>query len=452
MEFNSKKIGIWGLGIVGNAALRFFYNVGAQLVVMDTNEPTPEQAIMLQRYDARFFLQKDLNLFFDATDAVLVSPGINRSAFDLPDNITWLSELDIFKQFWRNKIIAITGSTGKTSVTSMLASCLRAAGKTVALGGNIGIGILDLLNDQQACDYAVVELSSFQLESCVTFAPDLALWTNFSDNHLDRHINREAYFDAKYNIMAHQNGMQTAIIPEEIASFLRSKPYKGTLIWYTTSTHLAKTPGYCLGPTSVMYHNGNTIHTIHNRNDIPHTSFMNNWMLVIGAMHTLGIQIPALASCPLKLPEHRLEYLGVVNGAHFYNDSKSTTTLSTKAAIDKFKGEPIVIFIGGTSKGVDRSESITQISHKARLIYCFGSEASYLASFARGCPAHSFQTLEEAFAHYTHTMVQQRDIVLFSPAGASFDLYRNYEQRGAHFKRLVHEYAQQSTQAILDCA
>lgn len=442
MLFKHRKIGIWGLGVVGSSAVRFFHKQNAAITVMDIQQPDEEQQAFLAAHNARFIAQSNLSDFFAYNDAVLASPGINIHAFDVPPNTKWLNELDIFHHFWKKQLIAITGSIGKTSVTHLLSACLRAAGKRVAVGGNIGTGMLDILEQQEESDYAVLEVSSFQLEECATFAPTLAIWTNLFANHLDRHATVQAYFDAKYAIMARQKPTDCAIVHVSLADMITKKEIIPHIFWYNDAEHTDKDPLYYATEAGVYRKAAGVHYQLLKASALPHSSFLSNWILITAALDRLKIPVTVIEETEYTLPEHRLEPAGAIAGARFFNDSKSTTMASTLAAMNKFKDDALVLFLGGTSKGVDRRLFVQEVSARARLLYCFGVEAQQLHSAAIACPTYAFETLDEAFGHYIRNNLDTHDIVLFSPSGASYDLFKNYQERGNYFKALVARYAQ----------
>ena len=173
---------------------------------------------------------------------------------------------------------------------------------------------------------------------------------------------------------------------------------------------------------------------------LPNVSFTANWLIIVAALHALKLPITDLITRnkTLNMPEHRLEPLAAVNGVSFYNDSKSTVPAATLAALNNFTDKPVILFVGGISKGVDRSPFIEELAGKVKLLYCFGKEAEMLHHVAQenGIKSSPFETLEAAVEQCVKT-AQSGDVVLFSPAGASYDLFKNYEERGTRFKELI---------------
>ena len=393
--FSNKNIGIWGFGTVGQSALRFFARQNAHLTIHDARLPNDAQQALLQTYNAQYEPNQDA--FLAAHGLILPSPGIHLRPYAGSKHI-WLSEADLFDACWSKPIIAVTGSVGKTSVVHLLAQILECAGKSVAVGGNIGTGMLDLLACQNTADYALLELSSFQLALCRSFAPDLAIITNLYPNHLDRHDSFEAYVAAKLNIVRHQRSEQQALVPP----------------------HPSPNAQLPLGNNATL-------------------TFGQNWQLIGAALELLNIPFPDLQKVQLKLPEHRLEHVATIGEIDWYNDSKATTPQAVLAAIKQLKERPIILLLGGLSKGVSREPLIAQLIGKVKQVIAFGAEA---AEIKRLCQTYDLtcattDTLEQA-VKLARSSVIVGDQILFSPGGSSFDLFCNYQKRGQKFKELVH--------------
>lgn len=445
--FKNKKIGVWGLGVVGQSIIRFFNSLGIQVSCLDKKAPSLQQQKLLENTGTTFCLQTDETLsdFLHSNDYIVPSPGIDLYPFKHLEH-KWLSELDIFHYHWKKPIIAVTGSVGKTTVTHVLSHLLEQAGKKIATGGNIGLAMLDLLSQQDQSDYAVLEVSSFQLEISKQFAPTLALWTNFYPNHLDRHGSMQNYFLAKLSMIKNQRTSQHAILPVDLFPLIEKHPeLQSTLYWYSTQ-NVSFNNCYCIENNAIIFKDSFGKKNIYSLDDLPDQSFFENWLLIIAALDMLHVSTQQLAlkeDNAITIPEHRLEFVTVIKDAYFYNDSKSSLAASTLSALEKFKGKPIVLFVGGISKGVDRTDFIKNLKGKIKSLYCFGKEAEYLNAVAQQSQINSYayDTLEDALGHYMNNCIAQQDRVLFSPAGASFDLFANYQERGTYFKNLVNDYA-----------
>jgi len=505
----NKRIGIWGFGIVGKSAANYLHNQGYQLSIMDKRNPSEQERNYIKEKNITWYNESEQEQFFNSCDIIIPSPGINISqSCYATHKDKWVHELDFFYKAFKKPIIAITGSIGKTSTTHILGHIFKALSIPVVVGGNIGIPTFDLINQQDTVDYAILEVSSFQLNHCTKFASQLAIWTNFHPNHLDHHAHEQEYFSAKENIVAHQTEDQLSLVHFTLRSKMRAPVEKhkrsyfskdcptneelnsltnNEQVYYVSSPArpelvegypraLEENPSTCLRQgfgrhgkfsrqvftaeldeasgraqekinlkiSSVMrYAHG--IHTLVMKLTpaLLDLTFLENIVLLIAACDLLKLDSTVLQATAhdVQLPQHRVEKIGTLNNIDFYNDSKATTTASTLAAVDKLYNRPLHLFLGGLSKGVDRAPFIKQLQNKTKHIYCFGKEAEALYNMCLmyQIPATQCTTLDEAVAMCTTTM-QSGDCVLLSPAGSSYDLYDNYEQRGKHFKELVMNY------------
>lgn len=379
-------------------------------------------------------------------DFILPSPGIDLRPYKQYQH-KWLTELDIIQKNFTRPIVAITGTAGKTTVTHLLSELLKENGLRVWTGGNIGTGMLDLLKTKEKIDIALLEVSSFQLEHTKTFAPDLAIWTNFSENHLDRHGTMEQYFLAKKKIIERQKKGQHALLPlttaEKITPFDK---IKSTFHFFSIYEQKEKEVEHIFYRTQrVMRHSSekNVVWPAATEvfQQLPPVTFRENLLTLAVATTLLSELLDKKLTGSIKkittLP-HRLENVATVNGSTFYNDSKSTTPASTVAAVQQFAKKSIVLFLGGLSKGIDRKELILKIKPSVKTVYTFGAEAEHIANLCAHAQltCFSFKNLDDAFAACVKN-IKPEDHILFSPAGSSFDLFKNYEERGNYFKKLV---------------
>ncbi len=450
-----RKIGVWGLGVVGKSVISYLASDTVELQVLDKRLPTEEEQAFLNKHSCMYRPESELNEFLDSNNEIIPSPGIDLRKYNQYSH-KWQSELDLFSQAWHKPLIAVTGTVGKTSVVHLLSKILEHYSKQVATGGNIGLGMLDLLDQQQQADVGLLELSSFQLELCKTFAPTVAVWTNFYPNHLDRHGTVKEYFDAKYKILAQQTQAQHTIVPLELGAYFlnNSKLTEKPLVYFST-TAPSSSDKLVLKANDILYYFDNTsivkytstlgAKTIFDSALLPSISYKANWVILIAVCDQLGLPLEKLTSLPdIDLPAHRLALVATINGVSYYNDSKSTIAQATLAAVEHLQHQPLYLLLGGVSKGVDRKPLIQQLKNKVKKIVCFGAESELLYSYCIevGIPAEQHLSLETAFKACAN-QAQPKDIVLLSPAGASFDLFKNYQERGACFEQLVKALEQQ---------
>jgi len=448
-------IGIWGFGRVGKSATAFFHARGYKLAVMDSNRNISSDNF-IKEHAIPVYHQSEHDAFFSYCSYVLVSPGIDiRPCKEHAHQ--WISELDLFYALWQKPIIAITGSIGKTTTTSILTQLCHHNNIPVACGGNIGIPMLDLLPQRDTAAYAVLEVSSFQLEHCVSFAPDIALITNIHANHLDRHETLENYWHAKARIFAHQQKKQHLLAPLTLRERINECNFKSNL-WHLSNTIPSDQELKAFSPDeNIVWHTETAITLYRTMNyqtfQLPKAlfacTFPMNALAVYSMFHimqqvTNNEAIQNNFDCDYVSYPHRLELVATVNNITFVNDSKSTTIASTLAALERYNHAQIILLLGGLSKGANREELIAQLPRSVIFVACFGAEALQLAAW---CAHYGFahqigNTLDEAFkVAYAHATANST--LLLSPSGSSFDLYENYEKRGEHFRTLVHQFEKQ---------
>jgi UDP-N-acetylmuramoylalanine--D-glutamate ligase len=478
-------IGIVGFGVVGLSGLKFFIKYPAQInkfLGLEENEPVriviwsqitmpAEHEALFAKYGIEWNAAASCSLwsFFSQIDKALVSPGINLVlASHFSKKI--FCELDLFQYCFAGKSIGITGSLGKTTVTKVIYQLLKQKQDqqkeytgNVVIGGNIGIGMLDLLDDTAIADSAVLELSSFQLERSHIFAPTIGVWTNLYANHLDRHLTILGYFEAKALLFKQQPNNAIAVLGTQLfdqtigdLTIDLLKHLKSALVVagaaLLTQQFIDRVP--CKAWTAFMVRDGLlgkycivdgvivSMQTLLAVSDLPSCTFGDNWAIIFAALDAAGSDCVSLVQDLQNRPElyslddqhHRLEFVHRVMGIDFYNDSKSTVKESTLAAARQLAStyNRVHVIIGGLGKGVDRSDFVPMLKLVPAVItvIAFGKEAPVLGAEL------TVSSLDQAL-HKVLVVALSGDAVLFSPGGASFDLFKNYESRGNCFKELV---------------
>jgi UDP-N-acetylmuramoylalanine--D-glutamate ligase len=412
MNLKSKRIGIWGLGIGGKAIVEFLANYNdCELFVFDKKVLSAQEHLFLKKN--KTCQVNDLNYFLDHCDFVFPSAGIDLRLYKLYKP-KFLAELDLFQMYFKKPIIAITGTLGKTTVTTTLAQILKSAGKKVVVGGNVGVGLCSLLCHDDDIDYAVVEVSSFQLELCKKFAPRFAVWTNFFPNHLDRHSSLQEYFLAKCKIVRCQRERDVACVPEVMLSAIKNESLY-LHRWRIISEEM---------PSEINPY-------------LPSFGLVDNWKTLAVILNELNLPFELLKNQREVSLEHRVEFVILVNGRSFYNDSKSTVPGATLSAIQRFT-QPVILLLGGLSKGISRKHMIEQLGGHVKRVVAFGKEREELAQWCRHYDILVDETpsMSEA-VEKAYNESDVGDVILLSPSGSSFDLFKNYQERGALFKELV---------------
>lgn len=421
--FSHKKVGILGFGKTGQSFLSLIMPYNPALIsVTQHQELDHYQQHLLSSHGARWVPYELLPQFLEAHDLILPSPGIDLTPYqDYQDK--FISELDLFAQLVQIPTVAITGSVGKTTTVTFLTELLNKLGKKALACGNIGIPLLDVIPNQKQYDVLVIELSSFQLEQSTRFAPDYAGLTTLFANHLDRHKTMDAYAQAKGKLFSFQTENQHAVIPLCYYDMLWDSVNHQKVEWIT--------PDYMIDIIKPI-------------SDI---TAVQNWQIIFTIIDSMGLSITKAVqhAHALTRPVHRMELVGKKDTIRFYNDSKSTVPEATLQALQQAPADsPIILFLGGISKGINRQTLCHSLGNNIKHVICFGKEADILYRYCQqaGVPSTPCTDFEEAWTVCTQ-LVQEHDTVLFSPSGASFDLFKDYEHRGNTFKAKVKEYVGQ---------
>jgi UDP-N-acetylmuramoylalanine--D-glutamate ligase len=463
-DFTHKRIGVWGLGAVGQSALPFFTRHQAAVTVLDAKTPQPSLATTLSLYGVSFVEQTtttSVTSFLEQNDYILVSPGIDTRPYQAVYAHKFVSELDLFYAQWHKKTIGITGSVGKTTITHLLSQLMTYAGLNVATGGNIGTPMLDLLALQQQSDCAVLELSSFQLEQSHECAPDVALITNLHPNHLDRHGDMSAYAHAKQQIFKNHTDKSSLVLPYDlyVSDYYREalQNHPGKLYLFSATTRDALVHETFSSNVIFVYaldehkstiirhspHDGLQTSEVISLTQLPSITMLENWLAICALLEAQSLDAHELITQhgnALTLPEDRMERVGMFKESLFINDSKATIPHATLEACKALASKQILLILGGLSKGVDRSAMIKQLPAHVTTVICFGKEAEQLATWCKleGKIAYATENLETGMA-LCKDLIMPGMTILFSPSGSSYDLFTNYHERGMRFKQLVRD-------------
>jgi UDP-N-acetylmuramoylalanine--D-glutamate ligase len=366
----------------------------------------------------------------DRARAVIKSPGVPREApviaKALERGIPVLGEVEVSWRLLPNRVLAVTGTNGKTTTTELLGAVFRAAGRPVAVAGNVGTPLASLVNRIDPEATVVCEVSSFQAEDADAFAPEGALLLNLTEDHLDRHGSVEAYREAKLRVFANQTESDVAVAPEgfELHGAAQRVTFGGP------DADLAIADGVLTWRAEpLLVANEIRLRGAHN---------LENGMGAAALALASGVERAAVAAALREFAgvPHRLEEVGTVNGVLYVNDSKATNVDSAVRGIEAFDGGVHAI-LGGSLKGGGFEGLRDALAGHARAAYLIGDAAERLAEDLDGAvPLHRCGDLEGAVKAAT-AAAEPGDVVLLSPACASFDQYRDYEQRGDHFRSLL---------------
>ena len=464
-DFHNRRVTVMGLGRFGGGlgAVRFLAERGARATVTDLATEA-ELADVLSQLDGltidRLHLGGHVEDDFRDADLVVVNPAVPAENPYLEiarrAGVPLSCEMNLFWQFNRAKVVAVTGSNGKSTTTAMIDSILKAAGMRTWLGGNIGKSLLPDIDNIQADDWCVLELSSFQLEELdrLKAAPDVAVVTNFSPNHLDRHQTLDAYRLAKQSILRWQSSEQVAILNGGDAD-VRQWPTRGQR-WYFGDCGLENSPAMrCISAVSV-----NSCDATHRRRDDVDVFPLEEWLTLPGehnlqnataataAAFAVGVSIRDVQAGLERyqaLP-HRLQFVAEVQGRKFYNDSLATTPESVTAALNAFD-EPVVLLAGGYDKRVDLAPLAETIASGTKAVALMGQTAESLRAVLTASAFQSAMSCQRSFDDAFSWAVEHStpgDVVLLSPGCASYDWFPNFAKRGERFIELVHGLERQS--------
>ncbi len=450
MELKGKKVLVVGLGKSGLAAALFLRRRGAQVTVSDIRSA---EALA---NDIPELLEEGINveagghglLTFRRQDLIVVSPGVPLETPELVQvrhfGLPIIGELELAARFLKGKTIAITGSNGKTTTTTLVGEILKAAGLHTLVAGNIGVPVISLVDDSTDDSWSVLEVSSFQLESTEQFHPRIAVILNITPDHLDRHGSFENYALAKERIFAAQAEDDFVVLNAENArAAAASSRSKARVYWFSLERPVPRGAWVDSGHIYFRDAKDAPVETVMLLSGIPLKGEHNveNVLAAVGASRLAGAPPDVIRQAveKFKAVEHRLEYVATISGVEFYNDSKATNVDATAKAVAAFPGG-IHLILGGKDKGSDYTQLSDLLRARVRAIYTIGSAAEKIESHLRGVVSiHSCETLDKA-VNTAAAAAHPGEIVLLAPACSSFDQFENYEQRGRIFKELVHEW------------
>ena len=449
MELKGKKVLVVGLGKSGLAAALFLRRKGAQVTVSDVRSAEALAKDIPGLLEAGIMVEAGGHglLTFRRQDLIVVSPGVPLDTPELVQvknfGLPVIGELELAARFLKGKVVAITGSNGKTTTTALLGEILADAGLPTLVGGNIGVPVVGLIDESTAESWSVLEVSSFQLESTVEFHPNIAVILNITPDHLDRHGSFENYARAKERIFIAQLANDCAVLnadnPRAAAAATRST---AKVYWF--SIQRAVEQGAWIENGFVVYRaaKDGPIEQVMPVGGIPLKGAHNveNVLAAVVAARLASVPAEAVRRAIEKFQavEHRLEYVTTVNDVEFYNDSKATNVDATAKAIAAFPSG-IHLILGGKDKGSDYTILSPLLRERVRAVYTIGSAAAKIESQLRGViPIHSCETLEKAVSEAAGA-ARPGEVVVLAPACSSFDQFENYEHRGSVFKQLVSE-------------
>ena len=441
-SWRGRRIVIIGLGIEGEDMARYFVSHGARVSV-SAIDAQARRVQALSALGVRIFLGANDPRDVEGADLVCVSQGVplNNPAVERAriSGIPVESMSSIFFDRYPGQIVGITGSSGKTTTTSLVDAIFSAAGRTHVLGGNIGHGLLRLLDGASATTPAVLEVSHTQLQ-LTRRSPNVAALLNVTPNHLDQ-FTWDEYVALKRRIFDMQTSRESVVfnLDDPVSSGFRLEAEGRVFLFSLNGDH--GHDGAYVSEGAVFWRRDGRLERAINVADIPlrgrHNVANVAAATAIAAACDIGPVAISQAVRAFKAPPHRLEVVGRVSGVTYINDSIATAPERTLAALKSFT-EPLVLLLGGRDKHLPLEEMLVEAEAKCRAVICFGESGHILAEAAHAItvPVHEAETMPGAF-EVAAGLAQAGDVVLLSPACTSFDAYPNFEARGEEFRALV---------------
>jgi UDP-N-acetylmuramoylalanine--D-glutamate ligase len=452
MDVKGKKILVVGLGKSGAAAALFLASRGARVTVSDAKQehklreqiaPLLERGITVEtgNHGERSFRDQEL---------IVVSPGVPNNLAPLEKarerGTPVIGEIELTARFLEGEIVAITGSNGKTTTTTLVGEIIASGGRKTLVGGNIGTPAVTFVEQSSPDTWVVLEISSFQLETIEQFRPHIAAVLNITPDHLDRHGSMEKYIAAKARIFENQSADDYAVLnaDHDVTRRLASG-CKAQVLWFSRNggKHSVERGAFvqdgaivfrgAAGRIEIMPLDEIALRGTHN---------VENVLAAVTIGMAAGIEPAAIrrAVKDFRAVEHRLEYVSTVHGVQYYNDSKATNVDATIKALESFAAN-VHLILGGRDKDSDYRELNSLLAARVKRVYTIGEAAAKIeAQIGSAAPVTSAQTLETAVQQASKSAVPG-DVVLLAPACASYDQFTSYEHRGRIFKQLVQSLA-----------
>jgi UDP-N-acetylmuramoylalanine--D-glutamate ligase len=446
LELKNKRVLVVGLGKSGLAAARFLKARGARVTVSDAR-PAMLIAELSELLEQGYMVEAGSHglLTFRRQDLIVVSPGVPMSTPELKQvramGAHIIGELELGAQYLQGEVVAVTGSNGKTTTTTLIGEILKAAGRSTLVGGNIGRPVTAMVDESTAESWSVLEVSSFQLETVETFKPKIALVLNITPDHLDRHGTFEEYAALKARVTEFQTAEDFLILNgEDKDTQMIAAKTKAQIYWFSTRRPIKQ--GTFVHGESILFvpREGASSERVMPVAEIPLAGAHNveNVLAAVCAARLAGVESETIRAAvrEFKAVEHRLEFVREVGGVKYYNDSKATNVDATLKAVEAFAGG-IHLILGGKDKGSDYRVLESLLRERVKTVITIGSAAEKIERQLDGVvKIERAETLKRAVA-YAHEAAVAGDTVLLAPACASFDQFENYEQRGRVFKELV---------------
>lgn len=432
MHVNGKHFMVLGLAKSGVGAIQLLRSKGATVTGVDSRNISELPIVQNLVDNSEISFSRDREADLKGIDTLVVSPGVPLShpltQAALHRGIPVIGEIELASEFLAGPTLAITGSNGKTTTTSLVGHILKSAGVPSQVGGNIGLAATDMISTSNFLQWNVLELSSFQLETIHRFHPQIAAVLNVTPNHLDRHGSIEEYAKAKGNIFRNQRSGDWAVLNA-------TNPISNS---YKTNAQIARFCGdsaFVSGSDIELF--GKPLMSV-NAVPLPGGHNLENVMAASALASLAGASHESIAEAvsTFKGVRHRLEFIREVRGIKFYNDSKATSVDATLKALEALPG-PLWVILGGLDKGGSYLPLAPQLKLKAKAALLIGSAAALIEKELKDLTHIDICGTLETAIHSAVNQAQPGDTVLLAPACASYDQFKSYEHRGDVFRQLV---------------
>ncbi len=448
MELKDKRVLVVGLGKSGLAAALFLRERGARVTVSDTRSSVALAGEIPALLEAGIMVEAGGHglLTFRRQDLIVVSPGVPLDTPEVKQVIAFglpvIGELELASRYLRGRVVAITGSNGKTTTTTLVGKIFADAGRPTQVGGNIGLPVIELIEKSTPETTNVLEVSSFQLETVVDFHPQIAAILNLTPDHLDRHGSFQNYAAAKEKIFANQTIEDALVLnADDRAVQMSAGRTKSRVFWFSGTKVVRQGTFVRDGVMAFVAKEGGTTEPIMPIAEIVLKGAHNieNVLAAVCMARVAGIAAESIRAsvAGFTAVEHRLEFIAEVAGVAFYNDSKATNVDAAMKAVASFAGG-VHLILGGKDKSSDYTLLAPLLQERVKAVYTIGSAAEkierQLAGVVKMVAAGNIAAAVAAAAE----AAEPGDTVLLAPACSSFDQFENYEHRGRAFRELVH--------------
>ena len=443
MELRGKNIVVVGMARTGIATARFLLDRGARVTVSEAKPAAqlPAEALALAQQGVLLETGGHRMETLRGAELIVVSPGVPLDIAPLraadKSGIEIISEIELAYRFLQTPLIAVTGTNGKTTTTSLLGELFQHAGKKVFVGGNIGTPLIAYVSGTQDRDFVIAEISSFQLEGIKVFRPFISVLLNITEDHLDRYQSFAEYGDAKGRIFLNQTGEDFAVLNYDDPQVRALDPaIRAQKVFFSTRQPLPDGISYngalhlrLRGEDEHITIAGALLAGIHN---------VENMMAAAAVGFVYGLSLQSMQQALVRFSglKHRMELVDEISGITFYNDSKATNVGAVVKSLESLPA-PLVLIAGGKDKGGSYAPLQSLLREKVKLLILLGEARERMhAALGKEVETVMAASLDEA-VRTAFNRSEPGDTVLFSPACSSFDMFTSYEQRGACFKELV---------------